>query len=458
MQTQIINLDMVPGGIPPVARVSQGDTAARKLYFRILNNGELFDTTGLTAIIRGAKPDGTYFSYGCDVYQYSIQRSCTEQMTAVAGQTICELRLVDSDGVVGTANFILDVEEDPTAEATASASQYSEFQALANAASGYASNAAGSATAAASSATAAAQSATSVANAYRYNAVTTAGTDLDEYTTTGMYYFSQSYSPANVPTGSVSGLLFVNAYSNSGMTSNANVKQIWFNQDNGTWKMYTRTKGGNPSTWGAWIQFLTPNDITGAISEIVTANLDTAKAVATNGYGKLVTAVTTLSELNCLAGATTNIPLRLTNLQESVQNNNSLITQIMPTLGGISADPGPAAAVANDTLTSLGSITLAAGLWIVIVTVRWSAGGGSSPGRRQVMVSAASDSTTPLNWASLSTIPATPSAITSQQLMVVLNPQSTTTYYLFGYQNSGVSITATPKVSSVRLGAGSIIA
>lgn len=456
MQTQIINLDMVPGGIPPMAHVSQGDTAARKLYFRILNNGELFDTTGLTAIIRGAKPDGTFFSYNCDVYQYSIQRSCTEQMTAIAGAVVCELRLIDGEGIVGTANFILSVEEDPTAGATASASQYSEFQALANAASGYASNAAGSASAAASSASAAAQSATSVANAYRYNAVATAGTSLDDYTTTGFYYFSASYTPVNIPDGATSGLLMVSSLAPT-FSSGTYLKQIFFRQADGyTWRTYVRTR--TASGWTDWRLYLTADDLTGAISTVLTVNLTASRAVVSDGNGKLAASGITASELNCLAGATTNIPLRLTNLQESVQTNNNLITQIMPTMGGISADPGPAVAITNDTLTALGSITLAAGLWIVIVTVRWSAGGGSSPGRRQVMVSAASDSTTPLNWASLSTIPAAPSAITSQQLMVVLNPQSATTYYLFGYQNSGVSITATPKVSSVRLGAGSIIA
>lgn len=455
MQTQIINLDMVPGGIPPVAHVSQGDTAARKLYFRILNNGELFDTTGLTALIRGAKPDGTFFSYGCDVYQYSIQRSCTEQMTAIAGAVVCELRLIDGEGIVGTANFILSVEEDPTAGATASASQYSEFQALANAASGYASNAAGSAQAAANSASAAAQSATSVANAYRYNAVTATGTSCNDYTTTGYYYFPASAAPTDSPEAGTGGLLFVSSVAPY-FTSDVSLKQIWFRQATSSdWRTYVRSKVS--TGWTAWTQYLTARDIVGAISTVLTANLTASRAVVTDANGKLVASGVTASEINCLTGATTNIPTRLANLQESVNANNSLITQIMPTLGGISADPGPAVAVTNDTLASLGSITLAAGLWIVILTVRWAAGGGSSPGRRQIMVSAASDSTTPLNWASISTIAAVPGANTNQQLVVVLNPTAQTTYYLFGYQNSGVSITATPKYSSARLGAGSII-
>lgn len=456
MQTQTIFLDMVPGGIPPVAHVSQGDTGARKLYFRILNNGELFDTTGLTAVMYGKKPDGAMFSYSCDVYQYSIQRSCTEQMTAVAGRTLCELRLTDGDGVVGTANFILDVEENPTADATASSSQFTEFQALANAANQYAANAAGSATAAANSASAAAQSATSVANAYRYNAVTTAGTSLDDYTTTGFYYFSSSYTPANIPDGAVSGLLMVSSLAPT-FTSGTYLKQVFFRQADGySWRAYVRTR--NASGWSAWYQFLTPADITGAISEIVTTNLETARAVATNGYGKLVAANPTLAELNYLAGATSNIQTQINGAKNDANSALNAALAVMPTFNNSSAAIGDSStSVPNDSLVTVGSFTLAAGLWIVILMGRWTAGGGSSPGRRQLMVTAAADGETPINWNALTTIPAVSGSLTVNHLPMIIYASAQTTYYVRAYQNSGASITVYPRIASARLGAGSVV-
>lgn len=453
MQTQIIYLDMVPGGIPPVAHVSQGDTGARKLYFRILNNGELFDTSGLTAVMYGKKPDGAMFSYGCDVYQYSIQRSCTEQMTAVAGQTLCELRLTDGDGVVGTANFILDIEENPTEGATASSSQFTEFQALANAANGYAANAAQSATAADASAKAAAQSATSVANAYRYNAVTTAGTSLDDYITTGFYYFSSSYTPANVPDGAVSGLLMVSALAPT-FTSGTYLKQIFFRQGAGySWRAYVRTR--NDAGWSAWYQYLTPSDITGAISEIVTANLDTGRAVATNGYGKLIAATPTLAELNYLSGVTANVQGQITAAKNDASSALNAALAVMPTFSNSSGLIGDSSTSApNDSLVTVGSFKLTAGLWLVILMGRWTAGGGSSPGRRQLMVTASTDAETPINWNALTTIPAVNGSLTVNHLPMILYVSSETTYYVRAYQNSGASITIYPRIASARLGAG----
>lgn len=459
MQTQVISLDMVPGGIPPVVHISQNDTAARKFYFRILNNGELFDCTGLSAYIQGIKPDGASFSYECSVYQYSIQRSCTEQISAVAGQVIAELKLLDGDGIVGTANFIIDVEPDPLGNATASQSEITEFQALVNAASGYASNSANSASQAASSASAAAQSATSVANALRFSAITTAGTDLDNLTDTGLYYFSTSYAPLNSPITGASGLCLNIALTNSGMSSSSAVKQIWFNQDNGTWKAYTRIKGGNPASWGAWNQYLTANDLTGAISTVLLDNLDTSRVVVTNGYGKLAASGVTTTNLNGLTNLSENVQTAITNLRSGVQSNTSLVQQVMPTMPGIAENLSPAStSVTNDVLTSLGSFTLTKGIWIAFVMVRWTQGGGSSPGRRQVMITDSASAENPVTWSAIITSPATQGGITVQYIPWMVNVSAASqTFYLKGYQNSGVSITAYPQISRARLGAGSIV-
>ena len=455
-QEQTIYLDLVPGGLTPVAHVSQNDTEARKLVFRIMENGQLVYTRGLSAIIKGKKPDGAMFSYACDTgYDYQIIRACTAQMTAVAGQTVCELQLTTASGILGTLNFILEVEEDPTASATASTSEMTQFQALANQANSYASAAAGSATAAANSATAAAQSATSVANAYRYNVVTTASTDLNDYNTTGFYYFSTSYTPAHTPDGAVSGLLFVSALGPN-FTTNDYLKQIWFRQGAGySWQMWTRIKGGTAgsTTWGDWYQYLTPTDITGAISEIVTANLTANRAVVTNGYGKLTTANPTAAELNYLSGVTANVQGQIDTAKASAQSAADAAAAAKVTIGVLLGNGGnESVSVPHGTFTHASTITLTRGLWLVVFTARW-VNQGTRGGMRQVIMTDTQGSSTAIDFAKTASGPASIENSTVHQITATFNvTEESRTIYVTAYQDCGVSTTLYPRYTSIRLG------
>lgn len=455
-QEQTIYLDLVPGGLTPVAHVSQGDTSARKLVFKITENGQLVYTRGIDAIIKGRKPDGASFSYACDTnYDYQIIRGCTAQMTAVPGQTICELQLTTSTGILGTLNFILSVEEDPTATATASQSEMTQFQALANQANQYAANAAGSASAAASSASAAAQSATSVANAFRYNAVNTAGTDLNDYTTTGFYYFSTAYTPAHVPGGAVSGLLFVSALAPN-FTSNDYVKQIWFRQGAGySWQMWTRIKGGTAgsTTWGDWYQYLTPADITGAISEIVLANLTTGRALASNGYGKIVAADPTIAELNYLTGVTANVQGQINTAKALAQSAAEAAAAAKVQLGMLIGNGGQASlSVPHGTFTPAAAITLTTGLWLVVFTGRWI-NQGTRGGMRQLIMTNTEGSSSAIDYAKTASGPASIENSTVQQITAIFNvTEASRTIYITAFQDCGVSTTLYPRYSSIRLG------
>ncbi len=106
---------------------------------------------------------------------------------------------------------------------------------------------------AASASLAASQSA--VYNAYNTllkkwgTTITTASEDLDNYKTAGIYYFSTSYTPTNIPAG-VNGWLLVLTYGSSA------IKQVWFRHGTATtndFQTYVRVYGSG--AWGDWARF-----------------------------------------------------------------------------------------------------------------------------------------------------------------------------------------------------------
>lgn len=168
MITQELDLNMVPGTVPPVINVSQFDTGARTFVFTLYNRATLFTGAVASCRIEGIKPDKKGFSYDASYNAGVVTADCTEQMTAVAGNVICELRLVASNGDnLGTLNFILCVERSPmNAEVDISETEIPAIIELAReqaeAAAASASQAASSARSASSSASAAAASAAHV--------------------------------------------------------------------------------------------------------------------------------------------------------------------------------------------------------------------------------------------------------------------------------------------------------
>lgn len=104
------NLDIVPGGSPVVVPANQyehGDT----ITFTITDNGDPFTVPNTAAVtIRGTKPDGKGFDVSCTVSGGAVRVVITEQMVAAEGDTLTELKIVDSDKTLFTGNFILRVE------------------------------------------------------------------------------------------------------------------------------------------------------------------------------------------------------------------------------------------------------------------------------------------------------------------------------------------------------------
>lgn len=106
------NLDMVPGGAPPVIHVSAGDVG-RPFRANLLYSGEVYTLEYVTSVkIRGTKPDNTVFEYALtfDSEDSHVDFVIEEQMAIIAGQVLCEIRLLSGEDTIGSANFVLDVE------------------------------------------------------------------------------------------------------------------------------------------------------------------------------------------------------------------------------------------------------------------------------------------------------------------------------------------------------------
>lgn len=130
------NLKLLGGGVPPMIRVTQGDTAV-SLLFTLYSGSSIFaKPSGATAVIEATKPDCkaikesvTYNDDG------TVQLTLTEQMTIVAGEVYCKVGIVETDGKVSTAAFILGVEPSGVKDsATISSSEVPDVRKLINAA------------------------------------------------------------------------------------------------------------------------------------------------------------------------------------------------------------------------------------------------------------------------------------------------------------------------------------
>lgn len=113
MIVQQIDLNLIPGSVPPWINVTQYDYASRTLRFNIYNGTSRFTlTSGITALIEGTKPDGHGFSYSAtvNVSNNYVQASLTQQMTIVAGNVRCNIVLLSGNERIGTLAFILNVQ------------------------------------------------------------------------------------------------------------------------------------------------------------------------------------------------------------------------------------------------------------------------------------------------------------------------------------------------------------
>lgn len=147
MITQTIDLCMIPGSTNPVIHVNQYDAYPGGLIFNLYEESAFEIPAGAAVTINGTKPDNYGFSYTATYSGNVVTADLEQQMTAVAGNVECELRVSLGSEIIGTQNFTLCVEEAALNNETIISD--SDMPAIANA-QRYASEAAASAAEAAS--------------------------------------------------------------------------------------------------------------------------------------------------------------------------------------------------------------------------------------------------------------------------------------------------------------------
>lgn len=130
---QAITVDLIPGGPPPIIRISQYDKVLRAFEVRLTMGGADYPIpSGCTAMLSGTKPDGKGFLYSLNYSDNTVSVSVTEQMSAVAGDVPCEVTLYQTDGGrIASGNFLLRVEKAALdADTAVSASDIPVFETL----------------------------------------------------------------------------------------------------------------------------------------------------------------------------------------------------------------------------------------------------------------------------------------------------------------------------------------
>lgn len=122
MTNQNININLIPGGVLPIVYASQFDVQTNAVTFTLYQGDTLYTLpSGNGVTVNGKKPDSTGFTYAASYASGNTVRiNITKQMTAVAGDVMCELRISVGSQDVGTGNFILRVEKSPLDDAVIS--------------------------------------------------------------------------------------------------------------------------------------------------------------------------------------------------------------------------------------------------------------------------------------------------------------------------------------------------
>ena len=129
MANQTLNLNLIPDSIVrPRALASQFDVG-RVITFSLYQGNSIYTPpTGTHIEVRGKKADHKIFVYnesdGCIALSGStITLTTTQQMTAAAGEALCQFKLTLDETVLATLNFVLVVQIDPAADGDISKSE-----------------------------------------------------------------------------------------------------------------------------------------------------------------------------------------------------------------------------------------------------------------------------------------------------------------------------------------------
>lgn len=117
MDAQIVDINLIPG-ITKVSRVyaSQYDVG-RIFKFNLYMGDEVYTIpSGSTVKFRGIKPDRHAFSDSATWSGNVVTVTTVQQETCIPGDVECELQITKSGTILGTANFIMRVEQTPVSQ------------------------------------------------------------------------------------------------------------------------------------------------------------------------------------------------------------------------------------------------------------------------------------------------------------------------------------------------------
>lgn len=113
---QAINLQITPSNVMPKIYASQFDIG-REIEISLYDGASAYTPpVGTDIRFEGKKPDGNGFSYACTYTGNVVTVVATDQMTVLAGEIPCELRMSLNGDDIGTLNIIFVIEKSPIDE------------------------------------------------------------------------------------------------------------------------------------------------------------------------------------------------------------------------------------------------------------------------------------------------------------------------------------------------------
>lgn len=107
---QTIKLSTTPGVVNPGAYLSQYDVGRQMLFLLYDDVGKYIPAAGSTVHIRATKPSGFGFDVACIWSQNAVTVTVTDEMSNESGSFGAELRIEKDGNILGTANFLWNVE------------------------------------------------------------------------------------------------------------------------------------------------------------------------------------------------------------------------------------------------------------------------------------------------------------------------------------------------------------
>lgn len=115
---QDILLNLIPGACSPEVHLSQYDKG-RVIPFKLADGKSAYDVpAGSTMVVKATKPSGLGFIVPVSFEGDTATMTITETMSNEYGRFPAELSITNGDTLIGTANFVLNVEKSPHPEGT----------------------------------------------------------------------------------------------------------------------------------------------------------------------------------------------------------------------------------------------------------------------------------------------------------------------------------------------------